>query len=127
MRFRYVKDRRSSGNCLVVLLLLSLVFGSCTTFKPAPDTGYKAELNMGEVEVVSQGVPVLSSPAVSNGIVFFGANDGGLYALSQEDGHLVGRYQTAGPVSSSPAVRGKIVYFGSESGSVYALWVNAAD
>jgi len=61
-----------------------------------------------------------SSPAVANGVVYFGADDGNLYALSASSGSLLWSYNTGHPVTSSPAVANGVVYFGSNA-SLYAL------
>lgn len=64
---------------------------------------------------------VISSPAVSDGVVFAGSTDGSLYALGQADGALRWRFATQGPVLSSPAVHAGTVFFGSLDGFVYAV------
>jgi outer membrane protein assembly factor BamB len=90
-------------------------------------------------------VRVVSSPAVSNGIVYFGSYDGKFYALDAASGQLKWNFQTAGErrfagrhihgiqpegetmpdpfdfYLSSPAVWNGAVYFGSGDGSIYAL------
>ena len=68
-----------------------------------------------------------SSPAVVNGVVYVGSDDGIVYALSAATGAKLWNY-TAGYydyVDSSPAVVGGVVYVGSDDGNVYAL--NAAN
>ncbi|MBV8345360.1 MAG: PQQ-binding-like beta-propeller repeat protein [Candidatus Eremiobacteraeota bacterium] len=67
------------------------------------------------------GGSIISSPAVSGGIVYVGSNDGNLYAVRQSDGTRVWQYPTGGEVTSSPAVAGKSVYFASTDGYVYAV------
>ena len=66
---------------------------------------------------------VLSSPAVHDGKVFFGSNDGNVYALYTSNGTRLWNYSTGGYVLSSPAldIQQGIVYFGSQDGCVYAL------
>jgi outer membrane protein assembly factor BamB len=60
-----------------------------------------------------------SSPAVANGVVYFGSNDGYVYALTASN-HLLWRYQTDSPiVTSSPTVVNGIVYIAATS--LYAL------
>ena len=68
---------------------------------------------------------MLSSAAVSDGIVYIGSLDGKIYALNASDGKLVWSFTTGGQVASSPAVSGGEVYVGSSDGKVYAL--NASD
>src|ERR1700749_2028926 len=47
---------------------------------------------------------IRSTAALVDGIVYFGSDDGYLYALKFADGTLVWRLKTDGAVSSSPAV-----------------------
>ena len=61
-----------------------------------------------------------SSPAVSNGVVFVGSNDGYVYALNTGDGKLLWRFPTDGQVRSSPAVSNDRLFFASTEGRVYA-------
>ena len=56
---------------------------------------------------------VESSPAVANGVVYVGSDDGNLYALDASTGALLWSYTTGDIVFSSPAVANGIVYFGS--------------
>ena len=63
----------------------------------------------------------LSSPAVNEGLVYFGSGDGNLYALNAETGQLKWKFATQGVVHSSPAVAGGVVYFGSWDSYLYAL------
>lgn len=62
-----------------------------------------------------------SSPAVVNGTVYVGSDDGKVWAFQSSDGDAKWSFATGGPVRSSPAVAGGVVYVGSSSGDVYAL------
>ncbi|MEM4258306.1 MAG: PQQ-binding-like beta-propeller repeat protein [Candidatus Thermoplasmatota archaeon] len=64
---------------------------------------------------------ILSSPAVVDGYVYFGASDGKLYCLAARNGQIIWTYTTAGAIKSSPAVVSNKVYFGSTDGVVYCL------
>ncbi len=64
---------------------------------------------------------VISSPAVSDGIVYAGSTDQHLYAVDQGTGALKWKFQTQSRVTSSPAVSGGAVFFGSFDGNFYAL------
>lgn len=64
---------------------------------------------------------VISSPAVANGMVYFGSTDGNLYALDLPSGAQKWKFPTEVRVTSSPAVDHGIVYFGSYNGNFYAL------
>ncbi|HEX6881643.1 MAG TPA: PQQ-binding-like beta-propeller repeat protein [Terriglobales bacterium] len=63
----------------------------------------------------------LSSPAVVNGIVYFGSGDGNVYALNASDGQLKWKYQTGDVVHASPAVANGVVFVGSWDSYFYAL------
>jgi len=65
--------------------------------------------------------PVVSSPAVSGGTVYFGSADHTFYALDVHSGALRWKFVTKGRITSSPAVAGGRVYFGSYDGFFYAL------
>ena len=91
------------------------------------------------------GVRVTSSPAVQDGVVYFGSYNGRFYAVEALTGKLKWKFQTEGerrfegkhlhgsePAAetvpdpfdfylSSPALWGGAVYFGSGDGNVYAL------
>ncbi len=91
------------------------------------------------------GVRVTSSPAVENGVVYFGSYSGRFYAVDAASGKLKWKFQTEGekrfegkhlhgsePAAetmpdpfdfylSSPALWSGAVYFGSGDGNVYAL------
>lgn len=63
----------------------------------------------------------LSSPAVVNGVVYFGSGDGNVYALDAASGALKWKYQTGDVVHASPAVADGVVYVGSWDSYFYAL------
>ena len=62
-----------------------------------------------------------SSPAVANGMVYFGSGDGNVYAVDATTGLLQWKFPTKDVVHSSPAVAGNTVYVGSWDSSLYAL------
>jgi glucose dehydrogenase len=63
----------------------------------------------------------ISSPAVAQGKVFFGAGDGGVYAVDAQSGVLQWKFATGNVVHASPAVADGTVYIGSWDGNLYAL------
>jgi eukaryotic-like serine/threonine-protein kinase len=67
------------------------------------------------------GKPVKSSPAISGGKVYIGADDGQLHCLDLAAGKKVWSFKTGGPIESSPLVLGEHIYFGSSDGFLYAL------
>lgn len=64
---------------------------------------------------------VVSSPAIVDGVVYVGSNDGNLYAIDQETGAKKWAFATQGRIPSSPAVDHGLVYFGSYDGNFYAV------
>lgn len=67
------------------------------------------------------GGPIVSTPAVSAGTVYFGSSDHNVYALDERSGALKWKFPTHGRVSSSPALAGGTLYIGSFDGNFYAL------
>lgn len=67
------------------------------------------------------GNKIVSSPAASGDMVYFGCEDHSLYAVNKHSGKLVWKFVTGGAVSSSPAVYKNAVYFGSYDGYYYAV------
>ena len=65
-----------------------------------------------------------SSPAVANGVVYIGSNDGYVYALNAATGVQIWSFNTFYEPYSSPAVVNGVVYVADEEGTVFAL--NAA-
>ena len=64
---------------------------------------------------------VVSSPAIVDGVVYVGSNDGNLYAIDAQSGSLKWKFATESRVPSSPAVANGLVYFGSYDGNFYAV------
>jgi outer membrane protein assembly factor BamB len=64
---------------------------------------------------------IVSSPVCSDKVLYFGGDDGNVYAVDAETGHQIWKGATAGPVSATPAVANGAVYVGSYDGKFYAL------
>jgi outer membrane protein assembly factor BamB/tRNA A-37 threonylcarbamoyl transferase component Bud32 len=64
---------------------------------------------------------VRSSPAVHNGVVYVGAYDNNVYAVSTDGGKFLWKYAAEGGVGSSPCVHEGRVFFGSADRLVYAI------
>ncbi len=62
-----------------------------------------------------------SSAAIANGMVIFGAGDGGVYALDAATGTRKWRAETGGRIRGTPAVSGGAVFVGAYDGRVYAF------
>ena len=66
------------------------------------------------------GDKVYTSPAIGDGVVYFGSWDRHLYSVDIETGQEQWRFMTEGSVTSSAAIAGGVVFFGSQDGHVYA-------
>jgi len=64
---------------------------------------------------------IRSSAAIYAGTVFFGAEDGAVYALDVESGKLRWRSETEGSITSTPCISGETVFIGNLAGTVWAL------
>lgn len=67
------------------------------------------------------GSTIFASPAVADGMVYFGAGDGKLYAVQASSGTYAWAFDTKSNIGSSPTVADGIVYFGSSDGRVWAV------
>ena len=64
---------------------------------------------------------IVSSPVYGEGTIYFGGDDGNVYAVDAASGHQLWKRKTGGPVPSTPAIAGQLVYVGSYDGKFYAL------
>ena len=64
---------------------------------------------------------IVSSPVYSDKVLYFGGDDGNVYAVDAETGRQIWKRATAGPLSATPAVASGAVYVGSYDGKFYAL------
>jgi len=64
---------------------------------------------------------IVSSPVMQGNVLFFGSDDGNVYAVDARDGRQLWKRATGGAVSATPAVAGDTVYVGSFDGRFYAL------
>ena len=64
---------------------------------------------------------VVSSPVWSEGVIYFGGDDGNIYAVEAKSGRQLWKRTTDGPAPSTPAVADGTVYVGSYDGKLYAL------
>jgi outer membrane protein assembly factor BamB len=67
------------------------------------------------------GSAIHSSPAVVDGVVYFGSRDSRFYAVDAVTGRQLWAFPTGSWVESSPAVVGGVVYFGCNDSNFYAL------
>lgn len=73
----------------------------------------------------SSGANIISTPAVADGKVFVGNQNGVMAAFSLKNGKQLWKFETGGSIFSSPVVIKGIVIFGSGDGYVYALDANS--
>jgi len=64
---------------------------------------------------------IVSSPVWSEGAIFFGGDDGNIYAVDAATGRQLWKRATGGPAPSTPAVADGAVYAVSYDGKLYAL------
>ena len=115
-----------------------LLFGPVTSLNSASSAGdwamFRHDLgrtgSAGDSAVQPQGVQawtfqtggkIHSSPAVVDGVVYFGSEDYNFYAVDAATGNMLWKFQTGSFVDSSPVVVNGMVYFGSNDGYIYAL------
>ena len=64
---------------------------------------------------------VVSSPVMNGNVVYFGSDDGNIYAVAADTGKQLWQQTTGGPVAATPAVADGVVYANSYDGKLYAL------
>ncbi|MCU1267512.1 MAG: hypothetical protein JWM21_3830 [Acidobacteria bacterium] len=72
------------------------------------------------------GDAIWSSPALAGNTVYFGSNDGFVYALNAKTGKQVWQFKTDGRVMSRPTLDGAYLYALSDDGYLYKLEQRAA-
>jgi outer membrane protein assembly factor BamB len=79
--------------------------------------------------VIPNRVPAGTTPAISNGLVMFGAGNGVFYAVNSASAQVQWQFQTKAPIESSAAVGtgSPAVYFGSDDASIHALDISGAE
>lgn len=65
--------------------------------------------------------PIVSSPAVADGLVFFGSADGHLYAVITQNGKEKWKFNTGKPIVAPPIVYKGAVYFGGTDNCFYCV------
>ena len=64
---------------------------------------------------------IVSSPVYRDGTIYFGGDDGNVYAVNAADGRQRWKHRTGGPVASTPAIAKDTLYVASYDGKLYAL------
>ena len=101
---------------LPVALLVALLACASASFAgaggdPAPTPRWKYHT----------GGPILGSPVVSGGLVYFGGNDSTLYSLDAASGKTRWTFETRGPIRSTVAIDGDRLFLVGGDGIVRAL------
>ena len=122
------KPPRASG----YLWSYSLGFGASSSSSPAV-AGNNAYLGVGK-DVISLDLTthqiqwtfntdnlVVSSPAITDTAIYFGGEDGHLYAIDRATGAKLWDSATGYAITSSPAVADGMVYIGCDDGKLYAF------
>jgi outer membrane protein assembly factor BamB len=81
------------------------------------------------------GGPIVSSPAIADGVIYIASLDGHLHAIDQATGQEKWKFKSRMPIASSPAVVDGVLYFVSSTGALAAIdaatgtpkWVFAAE
>jgi outer membrane protein assembly factor BamB len=94
-----------------------------TVYIPTSNGAYALDTENGTVKWSRplDGEYSVSSPAVADGKVYFGLDNGYVYALDAFNGDLVWSYKTEGAVQSSPAISDGLLFVGSSDGNLYAI------
>jgi eukaryotic-like serine/threonine-protein kinase len=110
---------------LLTLATTSTAAAQSTMFRGSPDHLGNYTGPVPTLETVAwkfkTGGRVISSPAVSGGLVVVGSADGSLYGINRADGTQRWKFDTRGPVMSSPAIVDGLVYVSSVDGNIYAV------
>jgi outer membrane protein assembly factor BamB len=64
---------------------------------------------------------IVSSPVYAEGLIYFGSDDGNVYAVNALDGRQLWKHRTGGPVASTPALAAGSLYVVSYDGKLHAL------
>jgi outer membrane protein assembly factor BamB len=99
-----------------------LTFELAPGVAPDPPAPKPAEGRVAQpVWVFKTGAAIWSSPAVDEGMVYFGSNDGFLYSLKADSGVLVWQFKTGGWVVGRPTLNGEYLYVLSDDGLLHKI------
>jgi outer membrane protein assembly factor BamB len=101
----------------------SPAFAYNTVYIPTSNATYALDAENGTVKWSRplDGGYSVSSPAVADGKVYFGLDNGYVYALDALTGDIIWSYKTEGAVQSSPAISDGLLFVGSNDGNLYAI------
>src|SRR5579884_492496 len=110
---------------MLVAVFGGLCFGQSMFRADAAHTGRYAGPGPRQLRGVKWRFPtgdrIVSSPVWAKGVIYFGSDDGNVYAVDAATGRQKWRFVTRGPAPCSPAVANGLVYFGSYDGRFYAV------
>ncbi len=69
---------------------------------------------------------VTSSPAFSNGAIYFGSIDSFIYALDAKTGWVIWRFRCGKPTISTPFIQDNLLFTGATDGTIYCLDANSS-
>jgi outer membrane protein assembly factor BamB len=97
-------------------------FSKCPQDRPGAD-GFVVAMNAktGKERWRFKAGPIESSPALVNGILYFGSWDNRVYAVRARTGKKVWSYQTDDQVNTGAAYANGRIVVGTDAGSIYAL------
>ncbi|MGB8253016.1 MAG: PQQ-binding-like beta-propeller repeat protein, partial [Anaerolineaceae bacterium] len=101
----------SSTPLLIASPTISPTHGPTRTPQLAPELAW----------IYEAGGAIWGSPAIDRGVIYFGSDDGCLYAVDLQTRRLRWKFPTGDLVRSQPAIWNGIVYFSSDDGFLYAL------
>ena len=111
--------------CLTSFALVNLSYGQSMFRGDATHSGSYAGSAPRQFHRIKWKFPtgnrVVSSPVFSDKIVYFGGDDGNVYAVDADSGRQIWKRATGGPVPCTPAVADGVVYVGSYDGKFYAF------
>ena len=112
--------------CLLLISATVSVAQTAVMFRGGPqrlgqyqDSGFLASNRLLWKFHTGGGIP--SSPAIQNGLLYVGSNDGYVYCLDVDSGKLIWKFKSSATISSSPALANGLVYFQSSDNQFYAV------
>lgn len=106
---------------LTSIVVLSLVALGLAIANRAPEYHFRGGNGPGTLRWKVGASIGSDKPALAQGLLYFGTEEGAVRAVSIADGATRWTFQTGNQVQSSPAIADGKVYIGSLDGSIYAL------
>ncbi len=132
-RASWLKRRWYLG-AAAMLALAAVVVAAVLVWPRSPDGGERTDrAGSGGARQPSQlwsfdtGRPIAGRAALVGGALYFGSQNGTVYALDRNDGRILWKYATGRNVMSSPQVLDGVVYTANTEGFVYALGADRGD